>query len=690
MANFFDQFDAAKSDAKGGNFFDRFDAAPEPDRSSPTTGFAPRLVREGQSPPVPGMMESALRGVKQGFTGNMGDELQALAAASPIPGRNPDQTIPTFNPVDVIAGGVNLLGRKVGLWGGSEPGNAGVRYDQTLARQREADQTAANANPVVSTLGNIGGMLANPLVRALPASGIAQGARSGATIGAIYGAGEGEDMAGRASGAVSGAIPGAVLGGVIGKFLPSRPPGGGSGGGGAGAPMNAVVEAGERAGVDVPRFLATNSKGLQAAAQAGRQAPLGGARIEEAVQGFRTQVGDAAERAAQSAGSGNALQAGEAARGGLTSAVDVLKTKTSALYDKVDALVDPATLSPLSATRDVVAKIAARRQGAALDGGGKAADAVLEGIGRAEGLSYQGIKDLRTSVGEMLKPGMLPQGASQAELKQIYGALSKDLEAAVSNAGGKEAVTAWQRANQYFTAARDRQERLVKIIGVEGDAAGERVFDKLASMAGINGRADMRTLMLARKSMAPDEWGELASGVIQRLGRAAPDAEFSADRFMTQWSKMSNEGKSLMFGGQGALRQSLDDIATLSARMKDAEKFANRSNTGRVVTGTALLSAATTEPMTALAAVVGGRVVSSILSKPATAQAAARWSKVYANAVQKPSQAAGQALQRASAQFGAVISKELGIPQAATDIGGKLLGTMRTTSASPGAPEEKN
>jgi hypothetical protein len=41
---------------------------------------------------------------------------------------------------------------------------------------------------------------------------------------------------------------------------------------------------------------------------------------------------------------------------------------------------------------------------------GKATDAVLEAVQRADGLTYEGVKTLRTNVGEMLKGGILPEG----------------------------------------------------------------------------------------------------------------------------------------------------------------------------------------------------------------------------------------------------------------------------------------
>ena len=53
------------------------------------------------------------------------------------------------------------------------------------------------------------------------------------------------------------------------------------------------------------------------------------------------------------------------------------------------------------------------------------------------GLTYEGIKNLRTNIGQMLSRGILPDDVNGSHLKQIYGALSDDLNASVGASGPK-------------------------------------------------------------------------------------------------------------------------------------------------------------------------------------------------------------------------------------------------------------
>jgi hypothetical protein len=75
----------------------------------------------------------------------------------------------------------------------------------------------------------------------------------------------------------------------------------------------------------------------------------------------------------------------------------------------------------------------------------------------------------------------------------------------------------------------------------------------------------MALLSQARKALPPDEWGEVASAIVARLGRDV-EGNFSADRFLTGWGKLSGQGKAVLFGGD--VRKSLDDIATVSSRFQ--------------------------------------------------------------------------------------------------------------------------
>jgi hypothetical protein len=185
-----------------------------------------------EAPPT--MVDSGIRGARQGATFNFGDELAAISAASPIPGKNPDVPDVSFGP-DLIAGGARLLGEKIApsIFGTG----GGEAYDETKARERARNEEAQRVNPGSYLTGEFGGALATlpvtPMItpfRAAEGAGIAARgaagagnlATTGATYGAVAGAGGADgDLVDRAIGAGKGAALGAVVAPAVGGAVHS-------------------------------------------------------------------------------------------------------------------------------------------------------------------------------------------------------------------------------------------------------------------------------------------------------------------------------------------------------------------------------------------------------------------------------------------------------------------------------------
>ena len=104
---------------------------------------------------------------------------------------------------------------------------------------------------------------------------------------------------------------------------------------------------------------------------------------------------------ASSYGSGSVLNAGEATKEGLKDWITSgSKRINDRLYGAIDNLVNPNLTRPLRATERVAGDIAARRAASGLDGAGKAVDLVFGALPaqRPQGLTYQGLKDLRSTL----------------------------------------------------------------------------------------------------------------------------------------------------------------------------------------------------------------------------------------------------------------------------------------------------
>ncbi len=420
-----------------------------------------------------------------------------------------------------------------------------------------------------------------------------------------------------------------------------------------------VAAAADRLGVPVPRAATSDSATVQQAGKIVSNVPIAGTPIRVASGRAIDELGNAATRVEQGYGSGSVPAAGAAAREGITDySTKTLPGRVKAAYDTVDGLITQNVVSPLSETAKVAADISARRANAALPESG-AVRTIQKALEQKDGLNYQGIKDLRTSVGEMLDnpQAITASGMSQAELKRIYGGLTDDLKAAVARSGGEKASAAFEAANQLAAKTAREREGLQKVLG--RDASDERIFDRITAMAGSSTRADRVALARVRGAVSDETWNELASGVISKLGRNA-EGGFSADRFVTGWGKLSPEGKSALFGGKKELASALDDIALVSSRFKQLNQYANPSGTGQTLAGAGYLSGAFLDPVTVIGSLVSGRVLSSVLSKPTSARALAAYAKAYERQISSPSKVNNQAFINTARAASAFLANEAG------------------------------
>jgi hypothetical protein len=389
--------------------------------------------------------------------------------------------------------------------------------------------------------------------------------------------------------------------------------------------------------VQVPKAVATDSTAVQRIAATARNVPLAGDPLVKSAERTLGQLGTKADEVAAGYGGGTVEGSGEAAGTAIKNWITGESKATSdKLYNRVDNLVDPQATTPLVNTRNIVAEIRAENA-AAFQPEGKAVG-ILSEAAEADGLTYQGIKTLRTKIGEAMDSGILPEGMSGGELKRLYGALTDDLRSSVLTGGSPKAVAEFDRANNYYKLVSDRREALAKIIGKDGNVPAEKVFDSLRAMATSTGRADHVKLAQARKAIGADDWNEFASGVAAKLGRDV-EGNFSPNRFITDYEKLSEAGKNILFrsGGKGDLAQHLDDIAKVSSRFKELQKFANPSGTSQSVGGMSIGAGLLAAPMTTIGTVLGARTLSYALSRPATAASIAKVVRAQAALAANPS-----------------------------------------------------
>lgn len=255
-------------------------------------------------------------------------------------------------------------------------------------------------------------------------------------------------------------------------------------------------------------------------------------------------------------------------------------------------------------------------------------------------VSWEDLKRLRSTVGEIIgKPGIASEGHVDAAMRDLYGALSKDMQASAA-AEGPKALAAFNRANTYWRARQQRiADVITPILGKDGNATPESAFRTIQSWAGDKG-SFIRTAQ-ALRSLPEEEANTVRATIFDRLGNAPAGQQgaagdvFSPSTFLTQWNKIPQQAKSVLFPGE-QYQKDINDLVTIADAQKAAGKYANTSQTATAI-HTANFAAHIlhffTDPLGTIGSIGGQFAVGKLLSNPGFA----RW---LASSVKKPNAAA--------------------------------------------------
>lgn len=402
----------------------------------------------------------------------------------------------------------------------------------------------------------------------------------GAGVGAAYGAGATDGGIGdRALGAVSGA----AVGGAGGSAL-------GAAGAGIGNRMAAraerpltegqqVGQAAERLGIDVMPADVGGANTRRATSMTA-QTIAGGSPIINAAKRVIEQGKNIVRNAAGPAAA-DIEAAGEAAAQGARAYIKSSRSRIGRIYDRAADLAGDIKI-PLTNAKATLDEQIARLE--AVPGGGagleeaKALRQSLEG-----NFTVQGVRDMRT---EMFVAPEFRGTPVERRMRQIVDAASADIEDGLIAAGKEDAARTFATADREWRQRLNTISRVLEpIIGKSEEKAksGEEIIAALTRAAKGNNQR-LRSFMDA----LPDNEAEIVRATfINELGRAAPGAQdatgdgFSLAKFLTDWNKIGESAKATLFKGEA--RQVLNDLAKVAEGTKEAQQYANRSNTGGVV-----------------------------------------------------------------------------------------------------------
>jgi hypothetical protein len=650
--------------------------APEP------KGAEGEVIPFRETPKV-GLPEAVGRGVESGFFLNQAPQVAALAEAS---GMVPELKLPeggtraSHGAIEALVGAGRLGLEKLapGTFGDS----AGKRYEERLASEKARQTAAREQYPGTSMAADVGGSLLNPVSKIIPAPAAGKtflqnalaAAKPSAVLGGIQGSGEGDTLSEKAvnaaKGVVGGGIAGGALSGALGKFMPgpAAP---------AGAPSPAeIVGAAERlssrgAPLQVSKVVASDNPLLGTLGEIAKDLPAVGGKLTKSSEKTSSQIG---EKIAELAGGETRSSAGVVAKDALTDWIGPRSQKlVSDAYDKVDNLLTRPSSQTLDATRKVAQSVQDEMNKVQkVLGDDPAVNLLMNAITDPSGLSYQGIKGLRTRIGQMLDdPSEIYKDAAPS-LRKLYAGLTEDLKAVIEKSGGSRAVKEFEAANALNKEIQSQREALLKITGTkESSKSGDQIFDTLLRQAGSSGSTDIPKLALAQKAMTPQEWESVSRGVIDNLSVNRTTNAFDPASLFRKYAQLSDQGKDILFGPSKAasygVRHAMDDLAVLGTRLDRLKSLAHTQGSGeRKILTVAELIGAAFHPVKAAAGITAGRAFSSAMAEPATAQSVARWAKAYEVFGSKPSSATAKSFVRASQNLATEIGGQHGLPDRET------------------------
>jgi len=320
--------------------------------------------------------------------------------------------------------------------------------------------------------------------------------------------------------------------------------------------------------------------------------------------------------------------------------------KSRALYDRVferlgadeAAMVDQVDgpLLMLDNTRQTLATIQGRVSGEAsrevmrntfLD---DMASALEDDVANGT-LRFRDLREWRTRVREAQRNEGLRQGIDNAALQRVEAALTRDIyESAINISPG--AAQDLRAVDRWYRTINSRIENALQRFAAAPGNPGASAYRRVIALASQGGQQNTRALRQLRASLRPDEWRTLSATIADELGNPSfgnptvlEPSSFSIENFVTNYARLSDEGRQLLFG---ANRVELDRLARVAGNLKGVRGFANASRSGSSLqnigtigtAGTAFVAAGTGNiaPLAGLAAAgLTARITGEMLTNPA-------------------------------------------------------------------------
>jgi hypothetical protein len=180
-----------------------------------------------------------------------------------------------------------------------------------------------------------------------------------------------------------------------------------------------------------------------------------------------------------------------------------------------------------------------------------------------------------------------------SDLDRIQGAITEDMIALLQRNADRaretqnhalandfeRSIREFRRADQFTRLSMQRLESIERLF--KADSA-ESLARNILQAALAGGKGNEQMLMTMRRTLRPEEMGEIAAALISEMGRPVGSARgftqelgFSVNSAMTKWQNMGERQKAILFDGEH--RKALDDLVRVWSRLSNVESLANSS-----------------------------------------------------------------------------------------------------------------
>jgi hypothetical protein len=334
---------------------------------------------------------------------------------------------------------------------------------------------------------------------------------------------------------------------------------------------------------------------------------------------------------------------------GIERSIDDFKTKADVLYREADELMEGATVT-MTNTENFFNSRSQSDWSRVLGGkmmddlkeafelSGRSWDDVLMQAGvspnspnwvnlSGKTFTYAELREMRSALGRKLANPALFDDVARSELKQLYGALSKDAQASamlwdivppsarrsslsigprargydmgefipLSDLPRTSAAAAMQKADEFYQTGRkvfDKELAFLtrKVAGeTQSPEALFRAFESGSRLASSSIAALRREFY---KSGQKEAWRNVSSGILTRLLKAPASvadetgAGFSMNTFASRWNQLDDRAKTALFGDRKELLKELNQLARITNRARAARQGKAGSDlTSALITG---------------------------------------------------------------------------------------------------------